>query len=119
VNMMVTRQGGHIYLGPEAGPGVHGLSASARAGRIDRFGQPSPQAVDRYAPGGFITGDAYAPLWPVPELDSGIGPSIGGTWSNLYHPGWHNASTEGGVGVGIFNNASMMTGYDWRMPFSY
>jgi len=114
-NITVTRDHA-IYFGPEVGFGTPGISASARNGWILQRTSPSNKAIDNYAQGFFATADGYYPAVGLPLADSGVGPSVGGTWGDwTWPPNWQDFSTEVGVSVGAGNNFSATVGYDWRI----
>jgi hypothetical protein len=112
-NITISRQG-HVFYGIDAGVGAPGISGAVRGGFIDQPRPPTPQAIDNFVHGGFVTGEVTPAIYPVP-LAFGVGPSVAETWGQPYPPqgGSHNRSTEIGVGFSVVATGALMGGYDW------
>jgi len=113
-NATVTRYG-QVYVGPELGVGVKGVSGSVRAGWINQGSTPSPCQLDSYVQGPSLTASAFLPLYPDPGT-LGVGPSVAETWGN--EGGWNlnDFSTEVGVGAGGGHDFGLYQSYSFKLP---
>ena len=99
---------GNVFIGPELGVGVPGISGTAEAGWIDQTTEPTPAQIDNFVSGWSVTLGGYAPI-----LGDVFGPAGAEVWGN---PGSFDSSafgTQVGVGAGAGVNASLLGSYSW------
>lgn len=106
--MTLTRSG-QLFLGPQLGLGVPGVSGVVRAGWIDQASTPCPGQLGAFVGGPSLTGSGYVPLFGV------TGPAAGETWGNEGSTRRKALGTEFGWGVGLGRYAGVTQSYNFHL----
>jgi len=99
---------GNVFIGPEFGVGVPGISGTLEGGWIDQTTEPTPAQIDSFVSGWSVGLGGY-----VPVLGGVFGPAGAEVWGQ---PGNFDSSSFGtqvGVGAGVGVNASLLGSYSW------
>src|SRR5262249_53965186 len=112
VNLTISRYG-QVYLGPEGGGGLAGISGSIRAGWINQRTAPTPCQLNSFIQGPGLTAAGYEPI-----LFGVAGPSIGETWGNEGGTHLNDFATEVGIGFGGGRNLGVYQGYNFHLPIT-
>jgi RHS repeat-associated protein len=113
LNVILTRTG-HVYVGPQAGVGVPGISGAVRAGWLDQSATPTARQTDSFIQGWSGSASGYAPV-----LGGVAGPSVAETWGNEGHFHSGDFATEVGAGVGAGHYIGGTETYDFQLPFTF
>lgn len=96
---------GSVFVGPEAGAGVPGVSATAEAGWIDQLSTPGINQVNQFVASNSVAANGYAPFFGP------LGPAAAEVWGDPLHGGWASFATQIGLGSGDAHNAGLLWSY--------
>jgi hypothetical protein len=104
---------GSIFIGPELGAGVPGISGDVEAGWIDQSGVPGRNQLNGFVDGNSVTLGGYLPV------AFGIaGPAAAEVYGNVGSWGWSAFGTQVGIGIGKGKNLALQWSYSFHVSDS-
>ena len=101
---------GNVFIGPELGVGLPGISGTLEGGWIGQGTVPTPAQIDNFVSGWSVTLGGFAPTF-----GDVFGPGVAEVWGN---PGSFDSSSFGtqvGVGLGAGMNLGLLGSYSWQV----
>ena len=104
---------GSIFVGPELGAGVPGISGNVEAGWIDQGSAPGRNQLNGFVDGNSITGGGY-----LPAVFGVAGPAAAEVYGNVGSWGWSAFGTQVGIGIGLGKNLALQWSYSFHVSDS-